>query len=151
MTVEKIHRFNLFPAGLTPEGRKNILGAQGQLWTELMPRTDDVEYQAFPRACAIAELTWTSPERRAETEGFMARLADHGARLTALGLKTFLLRLACLSLASVGGARINGKRVFHGRLTERLFSNEGMKWRFECNGWFPKPEIGSVSGPATGG
>lgn len=86
MTLEKIHRFELFPAGLTAEGRKKILGAQGQLWTELMPRTDDVEYQAFPRACAIAELTWTSPERRADTEGFMARLAEHGARLSALGL-----------------------------------------------------------------
>lgn len=86
LTVEKIHRFNLFPAGLTPEGRKNILGAQGQLWSELMPRTDDVEYQAFPRACALAELTWTSPERRADTEAFMIRLAAHGARLTALGL-----------------------------------------------------------------
>ena len=86
LTVEKIHSFNLFPAGLTPEGRKNVLGAQGQLWSELMPRTDDLEYQAFPRACALAELTWTSPERRADTDGFMVRLADHGARLTALGL-----------------------------------------------------------------
>lgn len=85
-TAESIHRFNLYPAGLTPEGRKNILGAQGQLWTELMPRTDDIEYQAFPRACAIAELTWTQPERRADTAAFMLRLADHGARLSALGL-----------------------------------------------------------------
>jgi hypothetical protein len=86
MTAENIHRFNLFPAGLTDDGRKNILGAQGQLWTELMPRTDDVEYQAYPRACAIAELTWTTPERRTDTAGFMLRLASHGARLSALGL-----------------------------------------------------------------
>ncbi len=85
-TVENIYQFELFPAGLTPEGRKNILGAQGQLWTELMPRTDDVEYQAFPRACAIAELTWTAPDLRKDTADFMARLAEHGARLTALGL-----------------------------------------------------------------
>ena len=86
MTAENIHRFNLFPAGLTEDGRKNILGAQGQLWSELMPRTDDVEYQAYPRACAIAELTWTNPDRRADTAGFMLRLASHGARLSALGL-----------------------------------------------------------------
>ena len=63
-TVESIYQYDLFPGGLTPDGRKNVLGAQGQLWTELMPRTDDVEYQAFPRACAIAELTWTAPELR---------------------------------------------------------------------------------------
>lgn len=86
MTVESIYQFNLFPAGLTPEGQKNILGAQGQLWSELMPRTDDVEYQAFPRACAIAELTWTSPELRKDTDAFLNRLAEHGGRLTALGL-----------------------------------------------------------------
>lgn len=86
ITPESIHRFNLFPNGLTEDGRKNILGAQCQLWSELMPRTDDVEYQAYPRACALAELTWTAPERRADTEDFMQRLAEHGARLTALGL-----------------------------------------------------------------
>ncbi len=83
---EELQRFNLFPAGLTEEGRKNILGAQGQLWTELMPRTDDVEYQAYPRACAIAELTWTQQELRGNAAEFMARLSAHGDRLTALGL-----------------------------------------------------------------
>lgn len=85
-TLEMLHRFELFPQGLTPEGRRNILGAQGQLWTELMPRTDDVEYQAFPRACAVAELTWTAPGRRADTAGFLDRLSRHGERLNALGL-----------------------------------------------------------------
>lgn len=85
-TAEAIHKFNIFPSGIAPENRKNILGAQAQLWTELMPRTDDVEYQAYPRACALAELTWTPPERRADTAAFMARLVTHGDRLTALGL-----------------------------------------------------------------
>lgn len=85
-SVEAIHRFDLFPASLTEEGRKRILGAQGQLWTELMPRPGDVEYQAYPRACAIAELTWTPIELRADSEGFMERLHVHGERLTALGL-----------------------------------------------------------------
>ncbi len=85
-SAQSILGYDLLPAGLTPEGRANILGAQCQLWTEEMPRTDDVEYQAFPRACALAELTWTAPERRADTNGFMARLVTHGDRLSALGL-----------------------------------------------------------------
>lgn len=85
-TLEMLHRFELFPSGLTPEGRRNILGAQGQLWSELMPRPDDVEYQAYPRACAIAELTWTAPKRRSDTAYFIERLSQHGARLNALGL-----------------------------------------------------------------
>lgn len=85
-TPESIHRYNLFPQGLTPEGCRNVLGAQCQLWSELMPRTDDVEYQAYPRLCALAELTWTAPGRRSDTADFMLRLTRHGARLTALGL-----------------------------------------------------------------
>ena len=85
-TPEKIHSYHLFPEGLTEEGRKNILGAQGMLWTELMPSAEDVEYQAYPRACAVAELTWTAQELRGDTEGFMSRLSAHGDRLTALGL-----------------------------------------------------------------
>jgi hexosaminidase len=83
---EAIQRFDLFPAGITAEGRKHVLGAQGQLWTELMPRSDDVEYQAFPRACAIAELTWTPFAQRGDSREFMTRLHAHGERLTALGL-----------------------------------------------------------------
>jgi len=85
-SAEAIQRFDLFPANLTEDGRKRILGAQGQLWTELMPHPCDVEYQAYPRACAIAELTWTPIELRADSEGFMERLHVHGERLTALGL-----------------------------------------------------------------
>lgn len=85
-TLENIYGYNLFPNGLTEVGRRHVLGAQCQLWTELMPRTDDVEYQAYPRLCALAELTWTAPERRADTANFLIRLSQHGARLTALGL-----------------------------------------------------------------
>lgn len=86
-TAEAIRNYDLIPGGLTEAGRKNVYGAQCQLWSELMPRTDDVEYQAFPRACALAELTWTAQDRRRATEdGFMERLALHGERLTALGL-----------------------------------------------------------------
>lgn len=86
LTPEVIYNFPLYPATLTAEGRKNILGAEAQLWTELMPRTDDVEYQAFPRVSALAELTWTVPQSRTSYEHFAARLATHGDRLTALGL-----------------------------------------------------------------
>lgn len=85
-TAQSIHRLNLSPAGIAPENRSRILGAQASLWTELMPRTDDIEYQAFPRLCALAELTWTAPDRRRDTFDFIRRLAGHGERLTALGL-----------------------------------------------------------------
>ena len=36
---------------------------QGNLWTEYMWTPEDVEYKAFPRACALAEVTWLDGRR----------------------------------------------------------------------------------------
>lgn len=85
LTLERIYRYNLFPDALTEEGKKNVLGAQGMLWSELMPRSENVEYQAFPRLAALAELTWT-PENRKDYDDFYKRLVDHGTVLDALKL-----------------------------------------------------------------
>ena len=39
--------------------KKHIIGLQGNIWNEYMPTTDRRDYQAFPRALAIAETAWT--------------------------------------------------------------------------------------------
>ena len=39
-------------------GARPVLGAQCQLWTEYMPTPRGVEYMAFPRLCAFAEVAW---------------------------------------------------------------------------------------------
>ena len=44
------------PAALEPEFQKHILGVQGQLWTEYLPTPKAVEYSAFPRLTALAEV-----------------------------------------------------------------------------------------------
>ncbi|MGH7576334.1 MAG: family 20 glycosylhydrolase, partial [Longimicrobiales bacterium] len=46
---------------LTGEGRRNILGIQGQLWGETLVEPSRMEYMAFPRLLALAERAW-SPE-----------------------------------------------------------------------------------------
>lgn len=80
--LEHVYNFNLFPGGLTEDGRKNIMGAQAQLWSELMTKPRHVEYQAFPRLAALAELTWT-PNVRKDFNNFYKRLLDHGKLLDA--------------------------------------------------------------------
>jgi len=66
-----------------------LLGVQGQLWTERMPTSGAVEYMAFPRLAAIAEVAWRGgPRVRGEDpEEMVARLGEHEARLAALGLE----------------------------------------------------------------
>ncbi len=43
---------------LTNEGRKNILGLQGQLWGETFRSPERVEYMALPRIISLAERAW---------------------------------------------------------------------------------------------
>jgi hexosaminidase len=72
---------------LTPEQEKLVLGPQGGLWTELMqypPRF--AEYQVFPRLAALAEVGWSSREKR-DYEDFHRRLvSSHYRRLDKMGI-----------------------------------------------------------------
>ncbi|GAA5085316.1 hexosaminidase [Thermocatellispora tengchongensis] len=67
-----------------------VLGAQCQLWTEYMPTPEHVEYMAFPRLCAFAEVAWGTA---GDFEGFLARLPAHLDRLSALGVASGPIRV----------------------------------------------------------
>jgi hexosaminidase len=43
---------------LTDEGRRHLLGIQGQLWGENLRGARQLEYMAFPRLIALAERAW---------------------------------------------------------------------------------------------
>ena len=64
LPLETVYAFEPVPAELEPQFRAHILGAQGQLWTEYMQGPKQVEYMAFPRLTALAEVLWTAPERK---------------------------------------------------------------------------------------
>ena len=61
-----------------------VLGVQCQLWTEYMPTPEQVEYMAFPRLCAFAEVAWGSSGDYAD---FLRRLDPHLARHAAQGVR----------------------------------------------------------------
>ena len=71
------------PAALEPEFQKHILGVQGQLWSEYLQTPKQVEYAAYPRLSALAEVGWTPTAQRA-LDDFMARMAIHLQRLKIL-------------------------------------------------------------------
>jgi hexosaminidase len=83
LPLETVYDFEPIPAELEPRFAEHILGAQGQLWTEYMPGPKQVEYQAFPRMLALAEVVW-SPKEGRDYPGFLARLAPHLERLRVL-------------------------------------------------------------------
>ncbi len=51
---------------LTAEGKQNIIGIQGQLWSELLINDERLEYMAFPKAIALAERAWSAQPEWAE-------------------------------------------------------------------------------------
>lgn len=63
----------------------HVLGGQGQLWAEFIHDQSDIDRQAFPRLCALAEVLW-SPVTSRNVADFDARLATHRERLDALGI-----------------------------------------------------------------
>lgn len=80
LTLEKVYSYEPTPDALTPEQAKHILGAQGNIWTEYMKTTDYIEYMAYPRAVALAEVTW-SPKSARNFDNFVTRLTQHFKRL----------------------------------------------------------------------
>ncbi|MCK2237920.1 MULTISPECIES: beta-N-acetylhexosaminidase [unclassified Crossiella] len=85
-TVTDVYGYEPVPAGLDPDAAAHVLGAQAQLWTEHLDSPRRLDYAAFPRLAAFAEVVW-SPEARDEP-GFLRRLTEHHLpRLDALGVE----------------------------------------------------------------
>lgn len=83
LPLERVYSFNPVPESLPAEKQKHIIGAQGNVWTEGMPDGKRVEFMAFPRGCALAEVCWTPLERK-DYASFQKRLAHHLTRLDAM-------------------------------------------------------------------
>jgi hexosaminidase len=83
LPLEVVYNYEPVPKEIPAEFTKHVLGSQGQLWTEYLPSPKQVEYMAFPRLAALAEVTWSSKEKKNYPE-FLDRLTHHLARLTIL-------------------------------------------------------------------
>ncbi|MEU9300453.1 beta-N-acetylhexosaminidase [Streptomyces sp. NPDC048269] len=88
-TLEDVYRFEPVPPKLSEAAAAHVLGAQANVWTEVMEDQGRVDYQVFPRLAAFAEVVWSplaEPQERdfARFEDRMA--AAHYARLDALGV-----------------------------------------------------------------
>ncbi|MDQ0961468.1 hexosaminidase [Streptomyces sp. B4I13] len=87
-TLEDVYRFDPVPTELTPAQARHVLGTQANLWTEAMEDHARVDYQAFPRLAAFAEVAWSDlpAPRERDFAGFERRMRAHYARLDALGV-----------------------------------------------------------------
>ncbi|MFZ1706143.1 MAG: beta-N-acetylhexosaminidase [Saprospiraceae bacterium] len=72
--LEKVYHWKVIPDALEPEKRAFILGGQANVWTEYIHDFKQVEYMAYARGFAMAEVLWT---RQKDYVRFIDRFLHH--------------------------------------------------------------------------
>ena len=139
VTLEDVYAFEPVPRDLASGERRRILGAQVNAWTEHMRLPERVEHQAFPRAAALAEATW-SPAASRDWASFQARLGAQFARYRRLGIR--YADSAFAPAISLEPSAVNGEL----RVTMSQQSPFGTI-RVTRDGSPPGPDSAAYSGP----
>lgn len=84
LTIQEAYGWD--PAAIFPDHpADSVLGVEAPLWTETIETMADIEYMAFPRIVAIAEIGWTQQDAR-NFDDFSVRLSTFGVYLDAAGI-----------------------------------------------------------------
>jgi hexosaminidase len=83
LRMKKTYGFEPVPEGVE---EKYILGNQGNLWSEQLQNIRNLEYMAWPRLMAIAEVAW-SPKTSKDWNRFTNKVESHFAILDTLKIK----------------------------------------------------------------
>ncbi len=100
LTWQRVYSFDP-TSKFSAELANKVLGCQGQLWSEFIPDGRRLEYMAFPRATALAEVAWTPESRK--------NLADFGNRLLWQIRRFDIMRINYRSPLTVKSKFRNGK------------------------------------------
>ncbi|HVW98233.1 MAG TPA: family 20 glycosylhydrolase [Mucilaginibacter sp.] len=81
-TLSKVYHFNPVPKALNASEARSIIGAQAEVWTEMVPSEKRADYMYMPRLTALAEVLWTNrPDRY---NSYLQRLIPHYRRMDAM-------------------------------------------------------------------
>lgn len=79
LTLEKVYSYEPRHESFTNEEAEYIKGIQGNVWAEFIHTPEKVQYFAFPRAAALAEIAW-SPAAKKDWGSFQRRIEDQYKR-----------------------------------------------------------------------
>ena len=92
-----------FVSGVTD---KNVIGLEGDMWTETIATMSNADYMVFPRLIALAEVAWSPAVQRTATspayQDFLQRLAAQGNRLQIAGVNFYPSTEVPWQLAATG-------------------------------------------------
>lgn len=84
--LQKAYGFEPVFPGLEEQYHSRVKGLGAQVWTEWISTPERLNYQAFPRACAFAEVGWT-PAGKKDFPDFKKRLKAYSERMDLMGIK----------------------------------------------------------------
>jgi len=84
-TLDQIYNYEV-------EENALVLGVQANLWTEHIMYEDRLDYMAFPRLLALAELAWTKTENM-NYDNFLMRLDKEYRYLDKMGIYYYDVRI----------------------------------------------------------
>ncbi|WP_184544699.1 family 20 glycosylhydrolase [Mucilaginibacter sp. FT3.2] len=88
LPLQKVYAYHPIATQIDADKQKHILGVQANMWTEYMPTSNQVEYMAFPRVLALAEMAWTA-EKNKSWNDFQLRLQKHYLLLQRLNVNYY--------------------------------------------------------------
>uniref|UniRef100_UPI0026275B67 beta-N-acetylhexosaminidase n=1 Tax=uncultured Proteiniphilum sp. TaxID=497637 RepID=UPI0026275B67 len=75
LPLEKVYSYEPLSSRIPVENYKYIIGVQGNIWTEYIHNYSKIEYMAFPRLLAVAEIGWSDAEK--DFDDFSKRLSNN--------------------------------------------------------------------------
>lgn len=73
-SLESVYKLNVVPADIPADKISLIQGAQANIWTEMIPSKERLEFMILPRLSALAERVWTDTTL---FESYEKRLINH--------------------------------------------------------------------------
>ncbi|WP_394646499.1 beta-N-acetylhexosaminidase [uncultured Sphingomonas sp.] len=110
-SLADVYAYDPMPKGIAADRAHHVLGAQGNAWSEYLVTPAEVQFHVFPRAAAIAEITWSAREQR-DLAGFLPRAKRQADRWARAGMDVADSAFAVdIAVAGSRGAALRANRV----------------------------------------
>lgn len=76
LPLEKVYSYEPLSEKISEENRQYIVGVQGNLWMEFIHSQSKLDYMAFPRLLAVAEVAWSRKDAK-DYSDFRERLKSN--------------------------------------------------------------------------
>ena len=136
---------------LNPEARDNVLGLQGQLWTETVNVPGRMEYMVFPRLLGLAERAWAGEPGWSEESNPSDREEQRLAAWNEFANRIAILELPKLDTIYPGlNYRIPSPgAIIRDNVLHANISLPGLTLRYELDGSEPTAESTLYTNPVT--